>query len=178
MTSKRSKDFLAYSLTDLFYAIYLEKEMEKTLPSFKDQTNELHEKNDFKYEIESYGFFNNPNDFVYDSLSHKARKADFQYLLVLSEESYDKEVSSYPSFYSPGTNSWSGGGNTKTIEHSLEAFIYDLKTDQEIWRAQIEVKSGDFGNSSQTGKSMAKGLIEQLKKDWMLPSDYDVFVNY
>lgn len=175
VVSKRAKDFEAHALSDLYYAIYLDKKMEKTLPSFKNQTYELHQKNNFKFEIEGYGFFNNPEAFVYDSLSQKAKKSGFRYLLVMNEKEYEKNVSSTPSFYNSGTNTWSGGGNTKTIEHGLEAFIYDLETDQEIWRAQVEVTSGDYGNSTQTGKSLAKGLIKKLKEDQMLPSSYAIY---
>ena len=83
---------------------------------------------------------------------------------MLNEISYDKDIHD---------DGWDDDDifPSKTITHGLEAFLYSSNGSQ-IWRAQIEVESSDFGNSKQTGNSLAKKLISKLKKDQVLSGNF------
>jgi hypothetical protein len=65
-----------------------------------------------------------------------------------------------------------GGGNSKEIVHELQARLYSTSDTTEIWEAEIEIKSGSYGNSQQSGESLAISLIDKLIQDGILPKSF------
>lgn len=152
----------------IFYALYFTEDIDKALPAFSEETAKHLELNSIEYEIKKFGFFDNPDEFVLDSLYQDSKEQGLSHLLVVSEESMEVNKSSNPGYFSGGM--YVGGGSTKTIIHGLNGFLYDVETQKELWRSKIEVKSGSFGNSKQTGRSLARELLEQLSEDDLLES--------
>ncbi len=61
--------------------------------------------------------------------------------------------------------------STSTIhDHYLIGILIDIQKEQIVWQADIKLRSGDYGNSKQSGTSLAKNTIEQLREDGLLKS--------
>jgi len=68
--------------------------------------------------------------------------------------------------------------SSTTHTHSLIGLLIDIKKERFIWQADITLKSGDYGNSNQSGTSLAKKTISQLRKDQFLkPEGYTITRN-
>ena len=172
VTSKLMDEEHKLEVDNIFYAIYFDKGLIKTVPSLVKRSEEIYSKNMVRFDYVQFDFFSDQSGFNLDSLSKEAQEKKFDFLLIVKEVSIDSEITSTPMYYSGGT--FYGGGATKRIEHGLEAFLFNSDTKKEIWRAQIEVASGSYGNSNQSGKSLGVGIIKQLKEDDLLPASFPV----
>ncbi len=74
------------------------------------------------------------------------------------------------------TESISFGTTTNTTNtHSLRGLLIDINKELVVWQADIKLKSGDFGNSNQSGTSLAKNTIDQLREDnFLKPAGYTI----
>ncbi|RNC85616.1 MAG: hypothetical protein ED557_02255 [Balneola sp.] len=160
-------------VTNLFYVINLQDKMEKTVPTLVDKSKSIYTENGFPFNHEEYTFFSERGTFTLENMVISAKEKNFDFFLILLETDHDRET--YFSGPTVGANGMFVGGSTsKTIKHGLEAYLYTVSDTTEIWRAKIEVTSGDYGNSTQTGNSLAKGVIERLLSDGLLPSGFTI----
>lgn len=60
------------------------------------------------------------------------------------------------------------GGSNKTITTTIVAYLVDKDTSIVVWQADVQVKSGDFGNASQSGRSLSKKIFTELKNSGFL----------
>lgn len=163
--SRKTANIEISGISGMFYAMYIDQKMEKTIPYIAETSSHLYQKNSIDFEFERFSFFDNPENYTVEYLSNYAHNNGFDYFLMLHEVSYDKDLHEDP---------WDDDDMfpEKTITHGLEAFVYRSADATEIWRAQIEVESNEFGNSKQTGKNLAKKIITRLKNDLVLPSSF------
>lgn len=159
----------------IFYASYMDDELHRAEPYFEETSEEIYKFNDYPFGFKEFSFFTNGKEFNPEHVSELASFEDCDLFLMIRETGYDKEVSSIPGSWNNGM--YMGGGSSKEITHSLEAYIFTTSDTTEIWRAKIKVNSGTYGNSEQSGKSLGKTLIKKLKEDGILPKNFALSIN-
>ena len=160
------------NIDSIFYALYADESIEKAAPYFKENSFQAYLKNNVEFQFKLYTFLENGSTFSKKKVFEEASKEEMDYALMLASDDYDFNTSYNPGYWSNGM--YMGGGSSKHINHGLKATLFSVSDSTEVWRAVIEISSGDYGNREQTGNSLAKKLIRQLIKDGILTSDFEI----
>lgn len=160
------------SIESIFYAIYADDSIEKAAPYFKEYSFQTYLTNHVQFRFKLYTFLENGDSFSKELVFEEANKEGMEYALLLASDEYDISTSYSPGYWSNGM--YMGGGSSTRIKHGLKASLFSLSDSAEVWRAVIDINSGDFGNREQTGQALSKKLIRQLIQDGLLPSDFKI----
>ena len=171
ITSNKLETNLPF-IESIYYAVYAEESIGKAAPYLDSKSSSLYSRNKVSFEMKTYTFLENDGEFTVENVIKEAQLNNFQYALMMAEDDYDYSSSVSPGYWSNGM--YMGGSNSKTIKHGLKATLFSVSDTTEVWRAVIEVTSGDYGNREQTGASIAKKIISQFVKDGLLSSTFNI----
>lgn len=159
------------NFSSVFYAIKAKKTTAKAMPYLESRSKKLYSLNGIKFEQKVYTFLeNNDDEFSLETLINSALDNELKFVLMLEETDYESTTSSGPGYWSNGM--YYGGGSSKQIVHGIQARLFSVSDTTEIWRAEIEIKSGSYGNSKQSGESLAMSLIDKLIQDRILSTSF------
>lgn len=165
LTNEKVTDF-----SSVFYAIKAKKTTAKAMPYLEIRSKKIYDQNDIKFEQRVYTFLEDQGKNLLDDVIAYALANKLKYILTIEEIDYEYTTISTPGYWSNGM--YFGGGNSKEIVHELQARLYSTSDTTEIWEAEIEIKSGSYGNSQQSGESLAISLIDKLIQDGILPKSF------
>jgi|GEM_PF-1969703 len=175
MTSNLLLEETPESINDVFYAVYATKTFEKATPSLEERSNLIYAKNAIRFEQKTYTFLENDGEFNLDNVINYAKEKDFNFALLIAEDDYDYTITQNPGYWSGGM--YMGGGSTSNTTHGLKATLFSVSDTSQVWRAEIKVHSGQFGNSSQSGRSLADRIVMQFIDDGLFPKNFRLLNN-
>ena len=157
-------------LDGVYYAIYTDDSIEAAATYIESRSRAIYELNSVHFEQDTYSFLNNAGAFTVENLIAIAKDQNCNYFIMMNVDEYDQTVT--PNYAYTGT-SFGYAGSSKTIEHGLKARLFSVADTTEIWRAVIDVTSGDYGNGKQTGNAIAFEVIDKLKRDRIYPAGFN-----
>lgn len=175
VTSKKDTDY-----TTLVQDLYLASEISDELDSFEDEAivmfdstmtragvvvhvKRLQPSTDSTTDDPSAAFANVP--------FASAHETGAIALLHLKERSRDQSISG------GGAAIPTAGGGTMTVRsgtnqtYMFDASLYDLETEERVWRAEVETKGHETSSQEREGRVMAREVMRKLVMDGVLPPE-------
>lgn len=171
MTSNVLIDVSDRQFESVFYGSLSIQTFSKALPQLNSSSERIYSLNGVKYGFKNIAKLSLSREEQIDEYIELAADSGYQYILILEEKDYERSTS----INYTGMNNYS---TSKRITQVLSAFLIEVKSEDEVWNAEIQVDSGDFGNSKQSGRSLAHTIIDKFKEDGVLPPFFTKSGNY
>lgn len=171
ITSNTLIDLSDRQFESILYGVISMQTFSKALPQLDESSDRIYSLNSVKYGFRNIAKLSLSRTELIDEYIILAADSGYQYVLILEEKDYERSSN----IHYNGGNSFS---TSKQITQVLSSFLIDVKSKDEVWNAEIQVDSGDFGNSTQSGRSLAHTIIDKFKEDGVLPPFFTKSGNY
>jgi hypothetical protein len=171
ITSNTLIDLSDRQFESILYGVISMQTFSKALPQLDESSDRIYSLNSVKYGYRNIAKLSLSRTELIDEYIILAADSGYQYVLILEEKDYERSSN----IHYNGGNSFS---TSKQITQVLSSFLIDVKSKEEVWNAEIQVDSGDFGNSTQSGRSLAHTIIDKFKEDGVLPPFFTKSGNY